>query len=414
MAARSFSFIKWLPLLFGGLSVSACADELGENFSLHGFGTLGFARSSADQVEFVRDLSQPAGIKSGQWSSRIDSVLGVQANWQPHPEFALVGQAVTRYRYDSSNLPEVTWAFAKWEPDSRVTLRGGRLGADFLMMADSRLVGYSYLPVRPPVDFFGPLFFSYFDGADASATAPVGDGLLRGKVYAGTTREKNSNGGVVWNVDGSLVRGVVTDFQQGPWTFRASLATIRFSRDIALFGVLPDSLRAAGTAIGAAAALAAADSLTIGGTTSRFHMLGAVYDEGGLQVQGMLNTITNQSGVLQDSRSGYLLAGYRVGAITPYAGVSWWKTRTDLPATGLPDAPFGPLNRGYAMVMRDSVADQRTYTLGARWDVRRNVALKAQWDAIRGSTTSLFPFRGDLPGWNGRTNVVTATMDFVF
>lgn len=414
MAARFYSCIKWLPVLLGGMSLSTFADGLGESLTLHGFGTLGLARSSADQVEFVRDLSQPAGIKSGQWSSRIDSVLGVQANWQPHPEFGLVGQAVTRYRYDSSNRPEVTWAFAKWEPDSRVTVRGGRLGADFLMMADSRLVGYSYLPVRPPVDFFGPLFFSYFDGADASLTLPTGDGLLRGKVYAGNTREKNSNAGITWDVDNSAVRGLVADYQWGAWTFRGSLAAIRFSSDIPAFGSLPDSLRGAGAATGIPGAIAAAGNLAIGGTTSHFRSIGVVYDEGRVQVQGMLNTIANQTGVLQDSHSGYLLAGYRMGTVTPYAGVSWWKSRANSTATGLPDSAFGALNQAYALVLADSGADQRTYTLGARWDVRRNVALKFQWDAIRGSAASVFPFRGDQPGWNGRTDVLTTTLDFVF
>lgn len=407
MAVYSSLSLGCLVIALGGLSCPSMADGVSDAFTLHGFGTLGFARSSADNGEFVRDLSQPAGVKSGQWSSRIDSVLGVQANWQPHPEFALVGQAVTRYRYDSSNLPEVTWAFAKWEPDSRVTLRGGRLGADFLMGADSRLVGYSYLPVRPPVDYFGPLFFSYFDGADASLTLPAGDGLLRGKVYAGTTAEKNSNAGIVWNVDGSMVRGLVADYLQGPWTFRASLATIRFSRDIEALGSLPATLRTFG-------ANAAADSLAVGGTTSRFHSIGLVYDEGRLQVQGMLNAIHNQTGFLQDSHSGYLLAGYRIDALTPYVGVSWWKSRADNLATGLPDAAFGALNRAYAAAKAETGADQRTYTLGVRWDVYRNAAFKFQWDAIRGNAASVFPFRGDVPGWNGRTDVLSATFDFVF
>ena len=69
--------------------------------NLRGFGTLGIARSSSDQVEVVRDLSQPRGI-SNQWSGRIDSVLGVQANWQLTPEVELVSQVVSRYQYDDS------------------------------------------------------------------------------------------------------------------------------------------------------------------------------------------------------------------------------------------------------------------------------------------------------------------------
>ena len=140
-------WVSLLPVLAGaymGMGVAhAEADGSGATFSLRGFATLGVARSSSDQAEFVRDLSQPKGIKNGQWSGRIDSILGAQANWQATPELELVGQVVSRYRYDESRDPELMWAFAKWEPDARVSVRAGRIGADFMLLADSRLVGYS-------------------------------------------------------------------------------------------------------------------------------------------------------------------------------------------------------------------------------------------------------------------------------
>ena len=64
--------------------------------------------------------------------------------------------------------------------------------------------------------------------------------------------------------------------------------------------------------------------------------------------------------------------------------------------------------------MRASTSDQQTYTLGMRWDVRQNMALKMQWDAIRGKPDSRFPFATSKPGWNGRTNVMSLSLDFVF
>ena len=382
--------------------------------NLRGFGTLGIARSTSDQAEVVRDLSQPRGI-SNQWSGRIDSVLGVQANWQATPEVELVGQVVSRYQYDESRTPEVMWAFAKWEPDPRLALRVGRLGADFLMAADSRLVGYSYLPVRPSVDFFGPLFFSYFDGADASVTLPLGDGLVRAKAYAGHTQEKSSSDGRVWDSSNSALSGVVLDYFTGPWQLRASAAQIQLSNDMPL-GPLPNGLRAAGQALGIPSALAAADAMALVGTTSRFTSVGVVYDEGPLQVQGMLNTIRHETAAFQNSQAGYLLAGYRLGAITPFAGLSWWKSTPKNISTGLPNASADlvALNAGFDMVMRDGGSEQTTYTLGLRWDVKPNVALKAQWDGVRGTPRSLFPVRGEQPGWNGSTNVLSLALDFVF
>ena len=53
--------------------------------------------------------------------------------------------------------------------------------------------------------------------------------------------------------------------------------------------------------------------------------------------------------------------------------------------------------------------------LGVRWDVAKNVALKAQWDSIRGDSTSIFPYRQDRRAqWDGNMDVFSMTMDFVF
>src|SRR5664279_4588835 len=203
-----------------GNATSSLAEETpapmptDSSVTLRGFGTVGVAKSSSDQAEFMRDLSQPRGI-SNHWSGRIDTVLGGQANWQINSTVEMVGQVVSRYHYDGSRNPELMWAFAKWDPDARVSFRAGRIGADFMMLADSRLVGYSYLPVRPSVDFFGPLFFSHFDGADASLTLPLNNDLVRGKLFAGATHEKATGAPGIWDTSGSPVGGFVLDYLTG-------------------------------------------------------------------------------------------------------------------------------------------------------------------------------------------------------
>lgn len=398
-----------LAALCCGNAWATTPDEL-STFSLRGFGTLGLARSSSDHAEFVRDLSQPVGIKGGQWSGRIDSILGVQANWRATPELELVGQVVSRLHYDRSHDPELMWAFAKWEPDSRISLRAGRIGADFMMLADSRLVGYSNLTVRPSADFFGPLFFSQLEGADASLTLPLGGGLVRGKLFAGKTHEKVTGTLGTWENSGSPMRGLVVDYMSGAWLFRANAARIRFSEDMNT-AFLSDHLRAAGAIF--PEANAAADTLLAKGSVSRFLSLGVVYDQGPLQVQGMLNRIRHETALFQDSHAGYLLAGYRFGALTPYAGVSWWKTKT---RTGLPVVPaaLAPLDTRYAQFIAGSHIDRKTYTLGARWDLRSNMALKFQWDAVRATPDTRFSFANPGADWNGKTDVASVVLDFIF
>ena len=399
MIRRGFLLVSILLLCMS----AARAESEAAGFSLRGFGTLGLARSSSDQAEFVRDLSQPVGIKGGQWSGRIDSIFGIQASWRATAELELVGQAVSRLHYDRSHQPELMWAFAKWEPDPRFAFRAGRIGADFMMLADSRLVGYSYLTVRPPADFFGPLFFSHFDGIDAAATFPVGGGLAHIKAFAGRTHEKAAGALGVWDTSGSPVAGFVLDYSRGPWQFRAQLARIRFAADMntafletpLLINGFPD----------AAATLHTKDKQT------RYLSIGMVFDQGPLIVQGMLNQIQHETLLFEDSDAAYLLAGYRLGRVTPFVGASRWKSK---PLAGLPAVPVPGLGDAYKHFIAGGAVDRTTYSVGARWDFHSNLAAKLQWDVIRAGERNTFSFPNADPAWNGKTDVLSVTLDFVF
>lgn len=408
MRFKALLLASWL----GGLAQTAGAMgfEPVDGLILRGFGTFGLARSSAPGAEYLRDLSQANGLKDGRWSGRIDSILGVQLNWQLHPEWELVGQIVSRLRYDRSHTPEPMWAFARWEPDPRLAIRIGRIGADFMMLADSRLVGYSYLPVRPPPDFFGPLFFSHFDGADVAVSGLAGDQFLRAKAFAGHTQEKTAGSLGVWDTSGSAVRGLVLDYQKGPWQIRANWAEIRFSHDMNI-AAISDPLRAWGLAAGDVAALRAADSLTTAGKASRFAALGLVYEQGPLQIQAMVNHIRHETRIFQDSTAAFFLVGYRIGAWTPFAGVSRWKT---LPAKDVQSIANPGLDEAYRQFIAVADIDRRTTTLGLRWDFRPQQALKLQWDHVRAPPGSFFSFANVDPGWRGRTDVLSITFDFVF
>lgn len=395
-------------LMLATAACGAAASEAGSypSFTLGGFGTLGAARSSSDQAEFVRDLSQPGGI-SRKWAAKTDSVFGLQGNLRLNEQVEGVAQVVSRYGHRGDFTPELMWAFLKYDPTGAVSLRAGRLGTEFYMLADSRLVGYSYLTVRPPNDYYGALPFSHIDGADAQVSIPLSSGLLRAKAYYGLTREELPLSSRQWDIANSGMGGAYLDYQQGGWQWRVAYAQIRFHNNLPI-GDLQQNLRTAG-------ANAAADALTVVGKTSHFWSGGVVYDRGPWQVQAMLNYTDQGSVLFESSKAGYVVAGYRVGDVTPFLGYSRIKSTPKQLNTGLPNAgALAQLNATVAAVLADSHNDQYTISAGARWDVYRNIALKAQVDAIRGSPTSIFPYRWEKAGWTGRTEVFSLTLDFVF
>jgi len=398
-------------LLLGAAPAMAgeSAPPTEEHFRFSGFGTLGLTRSDSHQAGFVRDLTQPDG-SAGQWTGKLDSLLGLQASWQFTPQLEAVVQGVSRYHYDHSFNPELMWAYVRYEPSPYLSLRLGRLGTDFYLYADSRQVGYSYLTVRPNPDYFVALPFSHVDGGDAEVTLPVGPGVARVKVFAGRLDEKLALADRTWNLAGSSMWGSHLTLSHGPWTARLGRSYLRFAKDLPI-APLPDLLNATRVP----AAQAAAEALGAAGKSARFDSLGVVYDQGPLLVQFMLSHAHQDSAIFQSWWASYVQAGYRLGDFTPYAGYSRIYSTPHPVATGLPNVPpLSLLNRATAATQADSRANQSTVNLGLRWDFARNMDLKVQVDAIRGHADSLFPVRGERSGWNGHTNVFTLTYDFVF
>ncbi len=197
------------------------------------------------------------------------------------------------------------------------------------------------------------------------------------------------------------------DYQWDSLQFRLGYFQLRYERDLpGSFTTLMTALRR----IPLQGTQAAANALTVGGTTSRHYSAGVVYDEGPLQVQLMVSGVKHESAFFQDGVAGYFLTGYRVGDVTPYAGLSWSRSSAaSMNRTGVP-----VLDTAVASTISRTGSNQHTYTLGLRWDFHSGMDVKVQWDAVRGDPDSKFLYRWEQPGWNGQTHVVSAVLDFAF
>jgi len=260
--------------------------------------------------------------------------------------------------------------------------------------------------LRPTPDFYGSLVFSYIDGVDVSATVPVASGLLRGKVFWGQSPEKTPYAsGILWDMQGSDLVGGNLDYSVGPWQVRLSHAQVRFHQEMPVDALL----QSIGINLGQSY-LSLVPEMAMAGSQTSFNSLGLVYGQGPLNVQLMLNQIKYNSAAYADTKSGYLLAAYRMGAVTPYLGVS--RSFSDLET--LPSSEVPGVNSVTSLLVAQSVTNQYTYTLGGRWDLQKNLALKAQVDWIHGQPASRFAFKTVQTNWDGHMTVFSLALDFVF
>jgi hypothetical protein len=404
MENRSYGLIAEVFLLCAALSLPVHAQISQNPLNIQGFGTLGAARSTNGDAHILRSIRHPKGI-GPHWSARQDSMAGLQAQYRVDERISGTLQLASYYQNDGRFKPNVTAAFLKFDLDPRFSIRLGRVPLDMLMLADTRMVGYSYIPIRPTSEAYNvPL--NYLDGINARWRFPLGDGVLSLDGTAGIARENLP----AYKISGSKdIKGAI-EYRTGDWQFKYFYNKAWLANEDDGLTQLRQAL--ATTPVSSRVA----DKLVIKDSTGIYQSLGAGYDDGTWQAQLVFDSMRYENATLTNGRALHAILGRRMGNLTPYLGYSHTRTSPKHLTTGLPDMPFRPINTALAraMLLSGTRMDCKTYTVGTRWDFRPGMALKAQIDFIRGGEAHSVVVVDTDPGWNGKTRILSLSLDFVF
>lgn len=405
------------------LGLCACAsmaqlpEPAGSGFRISGFGTLGIVHADAPAGwGFLRDVNQPEN--SGGTRADIDSRLGLQINYAPSAQVELVGQVIAARKAPTAKASDaLEWAFAAYRPNDALTLRGGRLSVDQFLMSDYRNVGFAYLFARPPVEFYAVLPTS-LDGVDAAWTWNTGGAQWRAKVFGGSSK--------TYGIRFGPLVGLVVSRQADGLLLRAGLTRTKIESSPASLQPLLDGLgRLSALPVADVAAQAAAlrTRLNFAGGHAQFATLGMSYDHQNWQWAVELMRVSGHPTL--NFAGGYVGLGRRFGPVTVFglaSGIESLTPPAETPAWGAALAPaLGPANAQQAQLLGEAGAfaangiglNQRALSLGVRWDVRPQIALKVQWDHVRiGTNGGLLWFNSTLN--SGRADVGTVVLDFVF
>lgn len=386
-------------------------DPAGRQVSVGGFGTIGALYHDANGIEYRRSASQPRGAEAGEVDFATDTIGGVQLNGRWNPEIDAVVQAVTRLTAEEDWQPQLTRAFLRWNPNESVTLRAGRIGWEIYPRADSRDVGYSQLTIRPSVEVFGISPIEHFDGGEIGLKHPLGEGLIAAKVYGGHTSGKLSRAdGSETNIADSKLWGAHVEYQRGPWVVRLGSGVFEQGINYPL-----DGLAAGLQATGVPQAVALGEEFARNGRKSYFSVAGLAYDEGPLQARAFGAHVHPEHIVSPDINVGQLIAGYRIGVLTPYASYSFIENTSSTPTTGLADAPeYAALDAGAAMVLAGGQYNQSSLALGLRYDFMPRLALKVQVDHVWLDGSRLVFDRRPDPTDDTEMTLLGVALDFVF
>lgn len=430
--------LRHLPLAVAALL--ACASAQAEytfadgKLRLSGFGTVGVSRTNNDEAYFNYPGQGGGADRSASFDP--DTKLGLQGSYKFTDTLSATAQVMTKYRATGEYKPDFDWAFAKWQAAPAVAVRVGRIGAPFFMISDFRDVGYANTTVRPPLDVYGQVPVSSVDGGDISYQTNIQSATVTATLWGGQTKAKyasalRSNG---TDVDPTLIKlrnqiglNLQAEFDGG-YTLRLGHMQGKLSLESSAIGALTTGLSGvlAGGAGATAQALAAQmlGALDTTGQKATFTGLGASMDRDNIVLAGEYTWRRVDKGIVPDTTGWYLLGGYRFGTVLPYVVVS--RLTIDEANTAL-NPQAAALGNAYAgaqsLVKAAGKIAQNTLSVGARWDFRRGMALKAQFDRVNkpSSSNGLF-LNPDAFTANGqdffnnkkKVNVLSLAVDFVF
>jgi hypothetical protein len=406
-----------IAMLLGALCLSASRAASTEEpevpmFSLSGFGTLGVVHSSEDQADFGASVFIPHGAgHTRQWSPEVDSRIGAQLTAHFTPRLSATVQLISEQRHDGQYWPHVEWANIKYQLTPQLSVRLGRTALASFLVSDVRKVGYANPWVRPPAEVYGLMPVGNSDGVDVSYKLQIGRvrHTLLGS-YGQTT---------VRDVDGVTSKGrdqwVISDTAEyGAVTLRVAFQQLHLdSEESGLFR----AIRQFGPE-----GVALAERYDPNGAQVTFVGAGVMYDPGHWFLMAEWGN-SNFRSAIGERTAWYASAGYRIGAVTPFATFAKARARSrtsdpGLTVTGLPPAQAGTaiaLNAGLNGFL-GSIPVQQGISAGARWDFMPKVALKMQYDHNRlgaGSPGSLGNLQSDFTT-GGTFDLVSLSVDFVW
>jgi len=482
----SVNKLRRLPLAAAALvaCVSAQAEYQSPdgNFRMSGFGTLGAVRTSTDDALYSYPGQGGGATKHG--SLDPDSKIAVQGTYKFAPTVSATTQVMTKYDAEGQYAPNVEWAFAKWQATPGLNFRAGRMGAPMFMVSDFRDVGYANTTVRPPLDVYGQVPISHFDGADVSYQLNLGSSTITATLWGGDASASYASSTSQPPVDVIIKRQVGLNLQaelseglslrlgrsQGKLTIKSATADALTAGagTSGLSAPVPNSglpklvagasngafVNAGGPAVASAATAALAqlsqvqDLLNPESVQASFTGIGLAYDQDNW-VGSLEYTKRKTKSYIADTTGWYTTIGYRVNKYTPYVGFS--KITSDRRATnpltptslhtssliantGGTSSPFydgaASADAGMAKeygginaVLGTQKQDEKTITLGVRWDATSSMAVKAQFDRVRkpADSNGMFliadPYQASAQAFQNESrsvNVLTLSVDFVF
>lgn len=411
-------------------SVMAQGQPASAPWLVRGFGTASATHTDdagTGYVSYPQNISRAA---RNDWTLANDSLVGLQLDVRAEQPLSATAQVIARHRARDRVEPLLEWGFVKYRPDDNWTILVGRQLTPVQMDAENRFVGYANTTVRADLSAYSLYPLSNHDGVSVTYERMLGDTHLEWMAYAGRASIElpgDADGQSVFRYRADLVKGLRLSIAHSGLTVRASYTAFDDYVDgppTAFFRLMLNQARAA-QASGCGSCGQAAEALqnTLTDMGSALFDIGFRYDAAPYALWGEYFTNSARASLRSSYHGVALGASIRRGKLTPYITYGR-QLLLKINAHPISDADLPGLSPQLSAFNQAPVfpsnSARHSWAMGTRYDITRNMALKAEMlrvsldDPSRANPT---PFPKLSPPGEPRTHsfgLYTLALDFVF
>lgn len=362
-----------------------------DDIRFSGFANLGLTYSDSDQFEFRNTILNNShdGL-----TFAADSLLGLQINAKLSDNFDAVGQVVLQDRRDTSATNYLQLAFLRYQLNRNLSFKAGRFSTPSYLFTDYRYVGHALTWVRPPVEMYSVVgAIGNVDGVQSNYVTDVDFGVVKiGLSYGATEYEKDGKLGDFRFTYKDLA-GINLELQSTNWRAQAVMLTAIYD-DITFPGIA--QTRAAADLVPAVFKPYAQDvvkQFIPEDTRVTYLSVGGTYDYQGFEFIGEIADFKSDWALASDAIFGYVSASYNIEDVTPYMTLGFQNRGKepeiidyDAAQKALPPFVFQQLEALLSTsneFVRGSSIDQKSISLGLRWDFSDSWSFKTQFDHFK-------------------------------
>nr|WP_136251124.1 porin [Ningiella ruwaisensis] len=376
-------------LIVCSATVVSASDDL--EFKFSGFANIGVTYAEGETYGFRTQL-----LNAGRdgFSLAPDTLLGLQLNTSLSTNFDAVVQFVIQDRSNNNFSNYLELAFLRYQLSRNVDIRAGRFSTNSYLYTDFRYVSQATYWVRPPLEMYSTVgSLGNMDGAQLSYTYPLDFGAAKISAAYGLSELNNDSDDGPFRAKYEDLYVLNLELQSNDWRIQGAYINARLN-DIRFAG--SDEVRLApftAPEIVRPVFVQVARAIIPEGERVSYYSISGKYYLDELEFTAEYGDYDSDWALSSASQFGYISAAYNLGMFTPFVTLAAHNRDSD-PEIVNTQSLIASLPRDLGAFValsiepaneasKDASIDQRSLSVGFRWDFNADWAFKAQIDHFK-------------------------------